>query len=317
MKPAVSIVIPCFNAAATVEECLDGVLNQAGVATEVVAVDDGSTDATAAILERYRSRIRVIGGPNEGAGAARQKGTNATSAEFVQYVDADDLLAPGTLARRVEDGCKADADVVYVDWQELNETDSGSFAKGPIHDSTLESVDADTEVATLTSFWAPPVALLYRRRLFQRMTGWRTDLPIVQDVRFLQDAAHAGARFFRSAHLGAYHRRWRTESLSRRSSESFARDVFRNACEVMDRWQTSNGLDPNRRRALGAVFDYCARELINLDDVVFRDCLERLYAAEPGFRPSAPKIAGVLGSFLGRRSAASLYGAYRRMRSTE
>jgi glycosyltransferase involved in cell wall biosynthesis len=75
--PKVSVIIPVYNVEAYLRECLDSVLNQALLDIEIICVDDGSTDGSAAILAEYTardSRVRIVTQKNAGAGAARNTG---------------------------------------------------------------------------------------------------------------------------------------------------------------------------------------------------------------------------------------------------
>ncbi len=92
--PLVSVVIPAYNAAATLPETLDSVLAQTWPNLEIVVVDDGSTDGTAGVLARYAPRVRAIRQANGGLAAARNAGLAAARGEFVALLDADDLCEP-------------------------------------------------------------------------------------------------------------------------------------------------------------------------------------------------------------------------------
>lgn len=96
----VSIVIPVYNAQKYLCECLDSVLAQTCKDIEVLLVDDGSTDGTAAICDEYAvadSRITVYHNTNSGANASRRFGTFKASGEYVYFIDADDTIAPDTI----------------------------------------------------------------------------------------------------------------------------------------------------------------------------------------------------------------------------
>ena len=99
MRPAVTVVIPTYNRAALLPRALGSVLEQtAADRCEIIVVDDGSTDATAAVLARYGARIRVIRQPNRGLGGARNTGIRAAAGEFIAFLDDDDLWVPDKLA---------------------------------------------------------------------------------------------------------------------------------------------------------------------------------------------------------------------------
>jgi glycosyltransferase involved in cell wall biosynthesis len=96
----ISIIVPCYNAAASIEECLCSVCSQSFEDLEVIVVDDGSTDESAALAEALAAReprIRVIRQANGGVSVARNTGLDAARGEFIGFADADDRLLPGAL----------------------------------------------------------------------------------------------------------------------------------------------------------------------------------------------------------------------------
>lgn len=96
---AVSVIIPCHNAAGTLAEALDSVFAQAIDGLEAIVVDDGSTDGSAEVAERYLERgLVLVRQANAGAAAARNRGIALARGEFLQFLDADDLLGPGKIA---------------------------------------------------------------------------------------------------------------------------------------------------------------------------------------------------------------------------
>ena len=94
--PLVSVIIPAYNVAACIERTLDNVLQQTWKALEIIVVNDGSTDDTGAILDRYAAahgaKIRVIHTPNQGVTCARLTGVKQAEGEWIGFVDGDDLL---------------------------------------------------------------------------------------------------------------------------------------------------------------------------------------------------------------------------------
>lgn len=106
MSALVSAVMPCFNAARFLDAALDSLLRQTHAELEVVAVDDGSTDATAAILERrarFDPRIRVVRlERNQGIVAALNRGLDEARGAFIARLDADDVALPERLAVQLE-----------------------------------------------------------------------------------------------------------------------------------------------------------------------------------------------------------------------
>ncbi|MGE0260876.1 MAG: glycosyltransferase family 2 protein [Alphaproteobacteria bacterium] len=198
----VSVVIPCFNAAATLGATIASALRQNRRDLEIIVVDDGSTDDSAAIARGFGSGVRVVTGPNRGVSAARNRGVAETGGDWLVFLDADDLLLPDTLSRRLAAARAADADVVVCDWREIAEA-GVDRAEGPVRSVDLEALGADPEAVCATAVWAPPAALMYRRDLVERIGGFRLDLPVIQDARFLFDAVRHRARRARAPHVGA------------------------------------------------------------------------------------------------------------------
>ncbi len=109
----VSVIIPCFNAAATLPECLDSVFGQDRPPDEVLLMDDGSTDETAAVAQHYGTRLRFISQPRQGPGAARNAAVRLARGDVIGFLDADDLWPPDSLRCRLA-VLEADPDVAAV-----------------------------------------------------------------------------------------------------------------------------------------------------------------------------------------------------------
>ena len=102
MEPLVSILIPAFNAARWLSASVESALAQTWSRTEIIIVDDGSTDATAVVARGYASpRVSIIVQPHQGASAARNSALARAQGDYIQWLDADDLLGPEKIARQL------------------------------------------------------------------------------------------------------------------------------------------------------------------------------------------------------------------------
>ncbi len=119
----VSVVIPTFNRAHTIERAVDSVLAQDYPSIEVIVVDDGSTDGTAVRMSRYGSdpRVRYFLFPNGGVCVARNRGLREVRGEFVAMLDSDDYWLPGKLSLQVP-LLRADAEMSLV-WTDMDAVD--------------------------------------------------------------------------------------------------------------------------------------------------------------------------------------------------
>jgi glycosyltransferase involved in cell wall biosynthesis len=99
--PLVSIVIPCYNSERYIGEAIESALGQTYPNIEVIVIDDGSTDDSASIIQRFLPRIKFDRQPNRGACAARNAGLRLAEGPFVKFNDADDVLVRTVIAAQV------------------------------------------------------------------------------------------------------------------------------------------------------------------------------------------------------------------------
>jgi len=95
--PSFSVVVAARNAEATIGEAIESALGQTSPPLEVIVCDDGSTDGTAGVVERYTPRVRLVRQPPLGVSAARNAATRAAAGEFVVVLDSDDVYEPERL----------------------------------------------------------------------------------------------------------------------------------------------------------------------------------------------------------------------------
>jgi glycosyltransferase involved in cell wall biosynthesis len=103
MMPLVSILIPTYNAEKWVGETIRSAIAQTWQPKEIIIVDDGSNDRTLEIVEAFESEsVRIVRQDNQGAAAARNKAFSLSRGDYIQWLDADDLLSPDKVARQLE-----------------------------------------------------------------------------------------------------------------------------------------------------------------------------------------------------------------------
>src|SRR2546430_1863396 len=99
--PRVSVIIPAFNSARFLGEAIDSALSQTHTNIEVIVVNDGSTDGTDDLVQRYLHSIRYLKQSNRGLSGARNVGFKASSGTFICFLDADDILLPEKFERQL------------------------------------------------------------------------------------------------------------------------------------------------------------------------------------------------------------------------
>ncbi|MBC9929590.1 glycosyltransferase family 2 protein [Chitinophaga qingshengii] len=129
-SPLVTVIIPVYNLAPYLETTIQSLVGQTYSNTELLFVNDGSTDSSAEILkaaaEKYPN-VRLLHQDNAGQGAARNNGLDNATGEFVLFLDGDDWLDPVTLERAVEAALKENADIVCFGYKSVKKQDDGKL----------------------------------------------------------------------------------------------------------------------------------------------------------------------------------------------
>lgn len=165
MDNVISVIIPVYNVASYLPQCLDSVLNQDYRELEVLLIDDGSTDASGSICDEYAardSRITVIHQKNGGAAAAKNAGLRIASGEYLSFVDSDDFLEPNVYGFMVEALKNSGAAAVQFSFRNVY---TNRFEEMPLEPGTL---DNETYLVRFTKDWTCSLLWnkLYRREIY-------------------------------------------------------------------------------------------------------------------------------------------------------
>jgi glycosyltransferase involved in cell wall biosynthesis len=109
VNPLVSILVPAHNAEETIDAAVRSALAQTWPRKEVIVVDDGSRDRTVEIVERFGSKVRLVSTKNKGAASARNQAFRLCSGDYIQWLDADDLLAADKIERQIQSVQQSDS----------------------------------------------------------------------------------------------------------------------------------------------------------------------------------------------------------------
>lgn len=178
--PSVSIIVPTYNRAHLLPRCLDSLLDQSDPDLEIIVVDDGSTDDTAQVLQRYSSRdsrVRTVSQDNEGGCAARNAGVDAATSPWITFLDSDDEVTRDWLTELVTP-LKQGADVVCCGYRQLAMDGSRVNETVP----RPWSPEAPTSRVSGGLFLSGTFAL--KRDLFYQVGGYTTGLPANQLSEF-------------------------------------------------------------------------------------------------------------------------------------
>jgi glycosyltransferase involved in cell wall biosynthesis len=196
-RPTVSVVVPCYNYGRYLPDCLASALTQEGVDVDVLIVDDASPDGSATVARRLAeadSRVRVIENPvNLGHIATYNTGLRAVTGEYVVLLSADDLLAPGSLARAAA-LLERDPDMAFVYGYPAEFTDRPPVARTAVRSWTTWQGDEWLERICRRGsnlIFCPEVVM--RGSIMRDLAGYEPDLPHSADLYVWMRAAARGA----------------------------------------------------------------------------------------------------------------------------
>lgn len=183
MNARFSIIIPAYNQARYLASSIESALAQTTSACEVIVVNDGSTDDTAALLERFGDRIRVVTQANAGLSAARNAGFRNARGDFLLFLDADDLLMPDAIEKlMVVLSSRPDIDLVVGGWDCIDERGEQIIAWHKPATTEPHKRLRDDFLRTIALGNLFPVhAALLRRRCFESCGVFDTELQSFED----------------------------------------------------------------------------------------------------------------------------------------
>ena len=185
-EPPVSVVIPAFNASRDIRAAIETALDQTHPPIEVVVVDDGSDDDTAAIARSVADdRVKVLSGPNVGVSAARNAGVAATTGSLVAFLDADDRWLPDKLRRQIDlFGADPRVGVVGSFMRYVSSSGRSLGVSGEALDGT-----STTRLVEGRLMPFPMSSTVFRREVFDRLGGFRTELTQAEDIELISRVA--------------------------------------------------------------------------------------------------------------------------------
>lgn len=197
----VSVIIPAYNAEAFISQTIESVLAQTYQQLEIIVVDDGSTDGTCRILQRYGDCIRFLHQENKGVSEARNAGVAIATGEYIALLDHDDLWLPEKLDKQIKI-LDADSDValVYSDCHRIDINGKLLFKKFDILRPHRGRVLAEL---FLENFIPCPTAVI-RKQVLEKVGFFRPDLCFVEEYDLFLKVAELYPIDFVDAPLAKY-----------------------------------------------------------------------------------------------------------------
>jgi glycosyltransferase involved in cell wall biosynthesis len=217
--PLVSILIPCFNAERYIGETLDSVLNQSWQNIEIIVANDGSTDRSADVVRQFRSpKLSFFEQENRGQTAALNACLARAQGDFIQYIDADDLISPRKLEIQLGRLVEHPKSVASAEWGRFytNKDETRFVAESVWQD--MDPVDwlalsrSDGLGMMLPALWLIP------RAIAEAAGPWREDLTLNNDAEYFTRVLLSSDRVIFCPGARCYYRSGISGSLSGRKS---------------------------------------------------------------------------------------------------
>ncbi len=227
--PLVSILIPCYNAAPFLAETLQSALAQTWPNSEIIVVDDGSSDDSCAIARIFADRgVRLVEQANQGAAAARNHALRISRGDYIQYLDADDLISPDKIHLQMELLAQRPSDALATcAWGRFRgELSQARF----VNDEVFRDFSAIEflVLAGETGAMMHPSAWLSPRSVLEKAGPWDERLSLNDDGEYFCRVALAGngLHFCADPAVKSYYRSGIPTSLSKRRNAAARRSQF-------------------------------------------------------------------------------------------
>jgi glycosyltransferase involved in cell wall biosynthesis len=285
MEPLVSILIPAFNAEQWIAQTIQSALDQTWPRKEIIVVDDGSSDQTLAIAQQFGSKIVSINTQaNQGAAAARNKAYAICQGRFLQWLDADDLLAPDKISFQLAD---------EESWAEetLHSCAHSTFYRYPggaraVSHSLARNLGAREWLLTAmnTGAWVPPHSWLVSRHLTQHAGPWDERLSLNDDGEYFCRLVSASAQIKFHPQARCFYRTGNPRSLnqvrSQKALQSLLLSVDLSVEHLLKLDQT-----PQARKAAVTFLQYNIDQFGVKDPAIWSGFLERAKSLGGVVRP--------------------------------
>jgi len=311
MPPLVSVIIPCYNAVHWVKQSIQSALDQTYSPIEIIVIDDGSGDHSLDVIKTFGDKITWETGPNRGANAARNRGIALAKGEYIQFLDADDYLLPEKIERQMRVMQAKNADVIYEDWQRMEESADGQrrWIKGVSggHPDILEAFLGN---------WVPQVlTVIYHRRTFEKNIRWNEELTSAQDWEMHIRLAMAGVSYCYLPGCYSVIRRTPTPTVSTRNPRQMEDNIVKILKGAEIRLRETGLLNDRYRHAMAQAYLALAcgsKEYFDHDRSRFEELLQEAHRLSPSCVYPYSHLYTLVGKTLGVRNAERIRSFKRR-----
>ncbi|GAB4472056.1 MAG: hypothetical protein OHK0057_16260 [Thermoflexibacter sp.] len=312
MTYLVSVIIPCYNAEKWLVRTLDSVLSQSYPHLEIIVVNDGSTDSSLSILEKYKESttipFQIVSTKNQGVSHALEIGRALAKGDFFQYLDSDDiLLDKQKIESQVNILLKEQAEVAFCDYEELYMDGTRKASK------YAEALSDRPDVDFIRKFWRPTACFLYTKNIIEKVGAWDSSFKTFNDVRFYLLVSEIRPKYVHMPIVGVLYN-VDAQSLSRKYGLiTYFTDYYKLLMYFIRHWESQQTLDNERKIELIEALRDCAKAFVGRDNAKFEMCIQEIYALQPNYIPKKSLKMRILSYWIGYRKAEKIAGYLRKM----
>lgn len=259
----ISVIVPVHNAEAYLAQTVGSALDQSVPPLEILLIDDGSTDGSLALAQRLAAgapdRIRVWSQAQSGAAATRNRGADLASGDALMFLDADDLMAPDTLAALATAlESQPGAAIAACPWRRLDKV-GADWVTRP---ASCRPRRPDPLSGWLTGWYYPPCALLWSRTAYRQTGGWDEAIGVNDDGDLMMRALILGVPLIETVAGRSYYRRL-PQGQTSLSGQRYSRRGLQDRLAVLDKirhWLDEAGRLPAYADPLAEAYRRLARE---------------------------------------------------------
>jgi glycosyltransferase involved in cell wall biosynthesis len=176
-QPLVSIIIPTYNSKTYIQEAVSSALNQTYKPIEIIVIDDGSTDGTSDLFSEFKNQgVRCFSIENGGASKARNFGLERAKGDYIQFLDADDIIADSKIQKQLELMLSQNSDISYTPWIDFKETTNDGlhtqFRFADL-DHALKRSGKELMISYgMDNWFIPTLAWLVKKELIEKAGYW-------------------------------------------------------------------------------------------------------------------------------------------------
>ena len=231
----VSVIVPTYNSERYIRQTIDSIINQSypKELLEIIIINDGSTDGTANIISEYGKDLKVINSANKGVSHARNIGIKAATGDYIQFLDADDLLHPEKIELQISTikESKILPSFICSKWAKIKE-DSNMNNLNQIYSQIPNLTNLPIGLIATDNF-IPLMSGLVKTDVAKEIEGFDIEMSHIEDVNFLVRLYIANNNFLCcEGNISLFYYRVVKASASTQNLEAFLRGIYKN-CDLL------------------------------------------------------------------------------------